>query len=99
MNTTLPGPAILPSLRPNNLYTPEPDHQDLVLFFCRGKEVFVPDEAVQLRFKRIKDPSLWFFFEDIGPPECPDKPFFPEVLSGFDTGSPAEIYSPQSGLN
>ena len=80
-DTALPGPLILTRLRPNNLYTPEPDHQDLVLFFCRGREVFVPDEAVQLRFRRIKDHSFWFFFDDIESPVCPEKPFFPEILT------------------
>jgi hypothetical protein len=71
------GDDIIPRLHnPGSINTHFPGSYDLVLFFCKGKNIYTT-VAQQKNFSAIRQRALWFFFGDNCLPEFTAGDFVP----------------------
>ena len=79
------GISLIPRLHnPGASNTRFPGRYDLALFFCRSRDIGIPEEQ-QKNFTAIRQRALWFFLGDDDRLEMDAKGFVPAVIPACNT--------------
>jgi hypothetical protein len=79
------GISLIPRLHnPGSINTSFPGRNDMALFFCKNKDVCIPEEQ-QKNFMAIRQRVLWLFVEEDGVMEMDTNGFAPAVIPACNT--------------